>query len=188
MGLMRSARAACMHPCIMLMLSAINVRVYCLHSVVALHGNERAGDLPHSGAGRLILHGLSKWGEEDRSHCSHYRMHPAVVPSAWIHMSGQTDLSLALSALEKTKMLNTDMYSTFMKTWANSLCEGSVERWQMQKKQRDERHFTAEPVLRSAVDVRLSSQKCTYCNGACFCHCMQAIISPKWLTKNRLAF
>lgn len=47
-----------------------------------------------SGAGRLILHGLSKWGGEDRSHCSRYRMHPAVVPSAWIHMNGQTDLSL----------------------------------------------------------------------------------------------
>lgn len=43
-----------------------------------------------SGAGRLILHGLSKWGGEDRSHCSRYRMHP----SAWIHMNGQTDLSL----------------------------------------------------------------------------------------------
>lgn len=48
----------------------------------------------NSGAGRLILHGLSKWGREDRSHCSHYRMQPAVVPSAWIHMNGQTDLSL----------------------------------------------------------------------------------------------
>lgn len=57
--------------------------VRCLYSVVALHGNERAEDLLDSGAGRLILHGISKWGrEEDRSHCSHYRMHPAVVPSA----------------------------------------------------------------------------------------------------------
>lgn len=91
-----------------------------------LHGNGRTEHLLNSGAGRLILHGLSKW--EDRSHCSRYRMHPAVVPSAWIHMSGQTDLSPALSVLKKTKMLNTDMYSTFMRTWANSLSEGSVER------------------------------------------------------------
>lgn len=52
-------------------------------------------DLLGSKAGMLILHGLSKWA--DRSHYSHYRMRRAVVPSAWIHMSGQTDLSFALS-------------------------------------------------------------------------------------------
>lgn len=47
-----------------------------------LSREQRTEDLLDSGAGRLILHGLSKWGEEDRSRSSHYRMQPAVVPSA----------------------------------------------------------------------------------------------------------
>lgn len=75
----------------------------------------------------LILHALSKWGEEVRSHYSHYRMHKTIFPSASIHMSGQTDLSPALSVLKKTKMLNKDMYSTFMRTWTSSLSEVAVE-------------------------------------------------------------
>lgn len=47
--------------------------------------SERMEYLLDSKAGRLILHGLSKWGEEEeegKSCYSHYRMHPAVVPSA----------------------------------------------------------------------------------------------------------
>lgn len=71
-------------------------------------------------------------------------------------MSGQTDLSPALSALKKTKTLNTDMYSTFMKTWANSLSEGSARRSQTRqekKKRREQIHdnewsSTAQPVQR----------------------------------------
>lgn len=51
-------------------------------NVGALHGNVRTEDLLDSEAGRLILRGLSKWAEEDRSHYRHYSMHPAVVPSA----------------------------------------------------------------------------------------------------------
>ena len=103
-------------------------------SVGALQGDARTEDLLDSWAGRLILHGLSKRGEEERSHYSRYRMHPAVVPSAWIHMNAPDWSFPALSALKKTKMLNTDMYSTFMRTWASSLSECSVERSRIQKK------------------------------------------------------
>lgn len=130
---MMGTYAACVCCVHVLHSCCLNVCVYCLHGRASVLAREWQNFL-NLGAGRLILHGLSKWGEEDRSHCSRYRMHPAVVPSAWIHMSSQTDLSPALSALKKTKTLNTDMYSTFMRTWANSLSEGSVERQQIQKK------------------------------------------------------
>lgn len=143
--------ACCVH--VLYSRCAINdcvcVCVYCLRW--CLHRNVRAADLLASGARRLILHGLSKCGEEDRSRCSRYRMHPAVVPSAWIHMSDQTDLFPCSFCAAKTKMLNTDMYSTFMRTWADSLSEGSVERYQIQKQHRDEWPSPAEPVLCSTV-------------------------------------
>lgn len=155
--------------------STINVRVCVCVSVYTcerwcFHRNVRIEDLLDSGGGRLILHGLSKWREEDKSHYSRYRMYPAVVPSAWIHMSGQTDLSPALSALKKTKTLNTDMYSTFMKTWANSPSEGSVRRsqtWQG-KEEKKRKNTTSGLLLLSqynAVHVSRRSGKYAHYNG-----------------------
>lgn len=164
--------------CYLCCVSTINVRVcVCLYTTCerwCFHRNVRIEDLLDSGGGRLILHGLSKWGEEDKSHCSRYRMHPAVVPSAWIHMSGQTDLSPALSALKKTKTLNTDMYSTFMKTWANSPSEGSVRRSQTRQgkeKKKKKKDTTSGLLLLSqynAVHVSGRSGKYADYNGRGF--------------------
>lgn len=118
-GLMQCVCDVCMHAVLhSCRVNTINVYM-CVCVCVSIE------DLLGSKAGMLILHGLSKWA--DRSHYSHHRMRRAVVPSAWIHMSGQTDLSFALSVPKKTMTLNSDMYSTFMRTRACSLSEGSVE-------------------------------------------------------------
>lgn len=48
----------------------------CICERWGLHRNVKTDDLLHSRAGRLILHGLSKWGIVTT------KMHQAVVPSA----------------------------------------------------------------------------------------------------------
>lgn len=78
-----------------------------------------------SDATTLSVHSCVKWREENRSHYSSYRMHLAVVPSASIHMSGQTDLIPAPSILKNT--MNMDIHATFVRTWTNSLSEASLK-------------------------------------------------------------
>lgn len=160
-------------------------------SVGALQGNARTEDLLDSWAGRLILHGLSKRGEEERSHYSRYRMHPAVVPSAWIHMNAPDWSFPALSALKKTKMLNRDMYSTFMRTWASSLSECSVEHLRIQKKTLWRVAFSC----RSKQDTLRWMLVSVHWNIPIvmvlvfvFTFSPLFIFLPKWSAKNRLAF
>lgn len=98
-------------------------------------------------------------------------------------MNGQTDLFPAPPELRKTKMLNTDMYSTFMRTWSN------IVRLKVQSSAKCSKkysatsglllpspHYTPLPPFVPAVMV------------GCFCCYIRAIISSKCLAKNRPAF
>lgn len=86
---MQCAHSVCAYVLVSLSccVSTINISVcafmYCMW--VLVHRSVRMENLLNSEAGRLILHGLSKWREEEderKSRYSHYRMHPAAVHSA----------------------------------------------------------------------------------------------------------
>lgn len=126
MGLM------CVHIFVVLVQCKYHKRVCLLSAYISecwfFHRNVRLGDLLDFAASMLVLHALSKWGERKyevtivTTECTR----PFFLPAEYTWV-GQTDLSPALSVLKKTKMLNKDMYSTFMRTWAGSLSEGAVE-------------------------------------------------------------